>query len=148
MRWSVLSFGKYQGKSLPEIVVRDLDWFFWMQPKLYNRIGEEARNLRRKAKGIKIPGASGKNLEVEYRYEFGDRFCGFGIVEASDARYSRWSIRLPYLDLSWPFRRNYDKRAGRLLMRDFRFHYFGKNRRLTKERIETFFSNSRNFIGA
>jgi hypothetical protein len=148
MAWSELPFSKYKGKTLPEIMVRDLDWFFWIEPKLYGRIREEAQDLTQKARGIKIPRESGKNLEVEYWYEFGDRFCGFGIVKASDARYSRWSIRLPYLDLSWPFRRDYDKRAGRLLMRGFRLHYFGQNKRLTKERIETFFSNPRNFIGA
>ncbi|MGO9700090.1 MAG: hypothetical protein ACLPX7_12620 [Xanthobacteraceae bacterium] len=54
----------------------------------------------------------------------------------------------PYLDLYWPFRRSYDRRTSRIMIRDFRRHYFGKNKRLTKERCETFFSNRRNFIGA
>ena len=55
MQWSVLPFSKYKGKTLPEIIVRDIDWFFWMQPKLYGRIGEEAEDLARKARAIKIP---------------------------------------------------------------------------------------------
>jgi len=29
MRWTTVSFGRYKGKTLPEIIVRDLDWFFW-----------------------------------------------------------------------------------------------------------------------
>ena len=148
MQWSVLSFSKYEGKTLPEIIVRDIDWFFWMLPKLYGRFGEEAQELARKARAIKNPGSFGKNMEVEYRFEMGDRFRGFGIVEAGGAHYSRWSTRMPYLDLYWPFRRNYDKRTGGIIIRDFRLHYFGKNKRLTKVRCETFFSNRRNFIGA
>ena len=80
MQWSVLPFSEYKGKTLPEIIVRDIDWFFWMLPKLYGRIGDEAQDLARKARAIKIPGSSRKNLEVEYRFEMGDRFCGFGIV--------------------------------------------------------------------
>ena len=48
-----------------------------------------------------------------------------------------------YLDLSWLLRRKYDKRAGRIMIRDFRIHYFGEH---TKELCEEFFSNDRNFI--
>jgi hypothetical protein len=31
----IVLFGKYRGKTLPETIVRDLDWFFWVVPKLY-----------------------------------------------------------------------------------------------------------------
>ncbi len=148
MQWSTLPFRKYKGKTLPQILVRDIDWFFWMLPKLYGRIGEEAKDLARRARAIKMPKSFGKNVEVEYRFEMGDRFRGFGIVKAGGAHYSRWLTRLPYLDLYWPFRRSYDKRTSRIMIRDFRRHYFGKNKRLTKQRCETFFSNRRNFIGA
>jgi hypothetical protein len=147
MRWSAVPFGKYHGKTLPEIIVRDLDWFFWVVPKLYGKIAEEAQELARRAQAIKIPQRGGKRLEVEYTYEDGNRFCGFGFVKADSARYSRWTTRLPYLDLSWPLRRKkYDKRAGRVMIRDFRVHYFGEHKRLTKERCGEFFSNDRNFI--
>jgi hypothetical protein len=147
MAWSTVPFGKYAGKTLPEIIVRDLDWFFWVVPKLYGKLAEEAEELARRARAIKIPNSRRKRLEVEYRYEDGNRFCGFAFVKASSGRYSRWATRLPYLDLSWPLRRKkYDKRGGRILIRDFRIHYFGKQKRLTKERCEEFFSNDRNFI--
>jgi hypothetical protein len=147
MCWTVVPFGKYQGKTLPEIIVRDLDWFFWVVPKLYGKLADEGEELARKARAINIPIPRRKHLEVEYRYEEGNRFCGFGFVEANSAQYSRWATRLPYLDLSWPVRRRkYDKRAGRIMIRDFRNHYFGEHRRVTKERCEKFFSNDRNFI--
>jgi hypothetical protein len=148
MSWSVVPFGKYKGKTLPEIIVRDLDWFFWMLPKFYGRIAEEAQDLARKARAIKIPNSYRSNCEVEYRYELGDRFRGFAFVEAGSAQYSRWSTRLPYLDLSRPLRRKYDKRGSGILIRDFRRHYFGENKRLTKERCEEFFSDQSNFIEA
>ena len=27
--WTIILFGKYEGKTLPQIVLRDPDWFFW-----------------------------------------------------------------------------------------------------------------------
>jgi hypothetical protein len=36
--------------------------------------------------------------------------------------------------------------AGRIMRRDFWNHYFGKHKRLTKDRCEEFFSNDANFI--
>jgi hypothetical protein len=147
MSWSAVPFGKYKGKTLPEIIVRDLDWFFWVMPKLCGKLADEGEELARKARAIKIPNSGRKCLEVEYTYEDGNRFCGFAFVEASSAQYSRRATRLPYLDLSGPLRRKkYDKRAGRIVIRDFRTNYFGQRKRLTKERCEEFFSNDRNFI--
>jgi hypothetical protein len=146
MHWSIVPFGKYQGKSFPEIIVRDPDWFFWVLPKVYGKLAEEAEELARRARAIKPPRRGRKRLEVEYRYEMGHRFCGFAFVDEDNAQYSRWATRLPYLDLRWPLRKKYDKRAGRIMRRDFRRRYFGKHKRLTKERCEGFFSNDANFI--
>ena len=101
-----MPFGKYKGKTLPEIIVIDLDWFYWALPKLYGKIAEEAQDLARKARAIKIPNPDRKKLEVEYRYERDDRFRGFAFVKASSGQYSRWSTRLPYLDLSRCLRRS------------------------------------------
>ena len=148
MSWSTMPFGKYEGKTLPEIILIDLDWFYWALPKLYGKLEAEAQELALKVRAIKIPGPDRKKLEVEYRYERDDRFLGFTFVKASGAHYSRWSTRLPYLNLSRCLRRRYVKRGGRILLRDFRNHYFGKHKRLTKRRCERFFSNQRNFIGA
>ena len=146
MFWSTVPFGKYAGKTLPEILVLDPDWFFWVAPRLYGKLADEAQDLARKARAIKIPKSNPGKWEVEYRYEFGDRFCGFGFVEASSAQYSRWTTRLPYLDLAWPLRRKkYDKRAGRIMIRDFRRHFFGEHKRLTKARCEEFFNDDHNF---
>ena len=146
MSWSVVPFGRHRGKTLPEIILRDLDWFFWMLPKLYGKLGMEARDLARKAQAVKIPKAQRRECEVEYQFDVDNRFCGFEFVEAG-AWLSRWTIRLPYLDLKWPLRgKRYNKRASRILIRDFRTNYFGKHKRLTKQRCEEFFNNGKNFL--
>ena len=146
MSWSTMQFGKYEGKTLPEVILIDLDWFYWALPKLYGKLEAEAQDLARKMRVIKIPCPDRKKLEVEYWYERNDRFRGFSFVKASSTQHSKWSTRLPHLDLSRCLRRQYDKRGGRILFRDFRKHYFGERKRLTKERCERFFSNRKNFI--
>jgi hypothetical protein len=145
MHWSVVPFGKYQGKSFPEIIVRDPDWFFWVLPKLYGKLADEAQVLARRARAIKIPRRGGKRLEVEYEFDTDRRFCGCESVDASSAP-SRSATRLRCVDLRWPLRRKYDKRSGRIMLREFRKHYFGKHKRVTKEPCEEFFSNDANFI--
>jgi hypothetical protein len=77
MYWSAVPFGKYAGKTMPEIILTDPDWFFYMLPKLYGRLGEEAQNLARKAQAIKIPKSRARNWTVEYRYDCDQEFCGF-----------------------------------------------------------------------
>lgn len=54
MYWSAVPFGKYQGKTLVEIVVQDPDWFFWMVPKLYGKLGRQAQDLARKSRPSKF----------------------------------------------------------------------------------------------
>jgi hypothetical protein len=98
MRWTIVPFGKKEGKTLPEIIVPDLDWFFWALPKLYGKLADEAQTLARKARAIKVQKSDKGKLEIEYRYEFGGRFCGFSFVEADNPIYNRWATRLPYLD--------------------------------------------------
>jgi hypothetical protein len=75
MSWSVVPFGKYGGKTLPEIIVRDLDWFFWMLPKLYGKLGTEAHDLARKVRAIRIPKARryARNFSVMTKTFYPDR---------------------------------------------------------------------------
>jgi hypothetical protein len=146
MYWSPVPFGKYAGNTLPEIILTDPDWFFHMLPKLYGRLGEEAQNLARKARAIKIPKSRPSKWTVEYRYDCDQGFCGFTFVRA-DRPHSRWATRLPHLNLALPLgRKRYDKRTGRILTRNFRRQYFGESKRLTKKRCEEFFSNDANFV--
>ena len=147
MTWTVLSFGKHMGKTLPQILLSNPDWFFWMLPKFYGTLAEEAQALDRRAKAIKIPGPDRETQVVEYQYEEGARFLGFGFVQANSPVDSKWCRRRRHLDLSIVRRlRPYDKSGSRSLIRDFRRYFFGQNKRLTKERCEAFFSNDANFV--
>jgi hypothetical protein len=58
-----------KAKTLPEIIMQDPDWFFWMLPKFNGKLAKEAGEVARKARAIKIPKEKGKKLLVEYRYE-------------------------------------------------------------------------------
>ena len=104
MSWTVVRFGKYEGKTLPQIIMKDPDWFFWMLPKFNGKLAKEAEDLARKARAIKIPKGKGKKLRVEYRYELdtgsilGRRFCGFELCTTCPRTYEDLE---PPADLSW-----------------------------------------------
>jgi hypothetical protein len=146
MPWSVVTFGKHKGKTLPQIIMRDPGWFFWILPRLYGKLAKQAEKLDRKARAIKLPKGKGKDMEVEYWSDIDNRFCGFEFTEASSWQ-SQYALRQPYLDLRLPLlTKKNNKRAGRILIRGFRRHYFGTNKRLTKERREKFFNNDKSFL--
>jgi hypothetical protein len=118
-----------------------------MVPKLYGKLGRQAQDLARRIQAIKIPRSAAHKFAVEYRYDCDQRVRGFELVRAGRAFSSRWATRLPHLDLTWPLRqKRYGKRAGRLVVRDFRRLFFGEHRRLSKQRCEEFFSNDANFL--
>ena len=57
--WSIIKFGKHKGKSLPEVILHDPDWFFWAVDahcfRKYPDLRAEVRDLSYKARNIKIP---------------------------------------------------------------------------------------------
>jgi hypothetical protein len=146
MIWTTLSFGKHLGKTLPQIILDDPDWFFWILPTLYGRMKVEADDLARKASKIKVPRRNPRKWCVEFRYAHGNRFCGFDIVRADSFMDPRWSVRLPYLDLRLlRSHKVYDKKGYKNMIRDFRRLYFD-GRNFTKKRCEGFFGNDDNFL--
>ncbi|MGH6671793.1 MAG: hypothetical protein ACRECV_07440 [Xanthobacteraceae bacterium] len=125
MSWSTVPFGKYNGKTLPEIIVGDLDWFYWALTRLYGWLGEEAQFLARRAQAIRIPRRDWANCEIEYQYDRGGGFRGFRVVEVDNPLYSKWATRLPHLDLSLACHgKSYDKGSGRRMIRDFSHQLF------------------------
>jgi hypothetical protein len=146
MTWTTLPFGRHQGKTLPQVILDDPGWFFWILPRLYGRLKIEADDLASKASKIKILRKNPRKWRVEFRFAHGKRFCGFDIVRADSFMDVKWSIRLPYLDLRLPpFYKAYDKKGYKNLIRDFRALYFD-GRNLTKKRCEAFFDNGDNFL--
>ena len=148
MHWTTLKFGTHAGKSLPQIIISDPDWFFWAVARgvFTGTLAAEAEDLVKMATAIKIPKPHSKRWRVEYRYEDTGSFLGFEFVRAN-SHCGHHSTRLPHLDLSCVRRgKAYDKKGCRNLLRDFRRRYFGKSASATKRRCEEFFSNPKNFV--
>jgi hypothetical protein len=139
--WSVLNFGKYKTKSLPEVVLRDPTYFFRANDTFVFQLRgyPEAGILAQKARNIKIPKPDGEHWIIVYDYEppGPKAFRGFKLVQVSTAE----EVGLRHLDLSVVYRRHRsDKLANKCLVRDFKLHYFGKPfGNLSREECEGFF---------
>jgi hypothetical protein len=154
MPWSVVRFGKHKGKTLPQIVFADPDWFFWaVEEHVFRdkgRLAAEAADLDRKARAIRIPPSEGEDRIVEYIIHLPTgKFSDIDIVPAEQPRHegSSPTFRLKVIDLSVPRRiGRYDKLGYRTLIGSVKVILFGSSRiRLTKERCESFFDNQNNF---
>jgi hypothetical protein len=152
--WTTLQFGKHSGKSLPQIVIDDPDWFFWARrERVFGDpwLIREADDLAYKAAHIKIPRPDPDNWRCEYIFEADWRFVRCDIVEADRPVHVGSSVRLraPHFDLTYVRRLKSCCRKGdyRRLLRDFRSCFFkAKSARLTQGACEQFFGNEANFV--
>jgi hypothetical protein len=146
--WSLLDFGKHKGRSLPEVLLRDPDYFFWAwESHAFKRnfgLALEASELVYKARHINIPKADPDNWRIKYLRDISGKHCGFQIVPASHPRGSEGLGT--HLDLSIVHRsRSYDKMGNRLLLKSFKQYFLGDGR-LTKRWCEKFFADPDNFM--
>lgn len=151
--WSILTFGKHKGKSLPRILLSDPDWFFWAAEGdvFRGRLAEEASLLEYRGCNIKIPKPNPQDWCVRYYTDRNGRFAGFDLIELATNPLQLDSIEMwreDRLDLSVPRRfKSYDKLGSRLLIRQFKEYFFDRKvTRLTKQKCEAFFSDKSNFI--
>jgi hypothetical protein len=122
--WRTLRFGKHAGKSLPQVVLSDPDWFFWaIEEDIFRGpLADEARDLAHKACHIKIPKPDPHNWRVGYLIEADGLIRGFEIVPNSRTNACSHGT---FLDLSYPRRfKAYDKLGYKLMLKSFR-SYFG-----------------------
>jgi hypothetical protein len=148
--WTVVSFGKHKGKTLPQIVLVDPDWFFWaVEEQVFNRSAQltsEAKEISRKARRIKVVAKT----RVEYAiHPHARKLADVSVVPASTPRHEGSSVThvADFLDLSTARQvAPYDKLGGHIIVRALKFHVFGdENARLTRKRCEGFFDNDSNF---
>jgi len=146
--WAVIPFGTYKGLTTPQVALRDPDYLYWLCSKsLYGVVGEQVRDVARKAMAIRIPKRNPSRWLAEYQFDRDSKFVSLSLVAADSPQHPKWVERLPYIDLSWTSRRrSYDKGGGKRLIRAFVSVYFGGRKRLTKKRCEGFFSNEKNFV--
>lgn len=158
MPWSILWFGKYSGKTLPQIMFVDPDWFFWAceDGAFRNkgaRLKEEAEEIKRKSTSIRIPQNSSEKLIATYT--FSDKgFADLEIASKGDLIHGGLYLTYPLrvIDFSQPRepipgeRLYYDKQGYRIFLKNVKFILFGdRSYRMTRRRCEEFFDNDANF---
>jgi hypothetical protein len=152
MSWSTVNFGMHEGPSLPQIILRDANYFFWALNKknvFKGRMAYEAEDLAVKARAIKIPERHPERWLVEYWFDDNGAYGGFRFVKAEEPFYPgyRRMYRAPHLDLSCICRgKPYDKQGSRNVLSSFRRCYFEKGAYVTKARAEEFFNDDDNFV--
>lgn len=153
MPWTSVTFDKHRGKTLPQVVFRDPDWFFWAYDyKKFDgdpKMKSEAERVYRRARAIKIPQTRPVKQEAEYARGPGGKFAGVELVPVDREPHqgSTTTIRLPVFDLNIPriFCR-YDKSGGQMLVRELKYYLFGDmHYPLTKGRCEKFFDDDSKF---
>lgn len=147
-----LTFGRYAGWTISQVLFVDPGWFFWAH---WNRAllrhgiyaGEE---LAQRATRIRPP----RNRECDHviEYAIDRRSGGLARVQCVPAETVREmggspSFTRPYIDLSVPSQLAlYDKTGGRIIVAFLKAAYFGSTRhRMTRERCAEFFDDPSNF---
>lgn len=152
MLWTKLTFGKYTGKTLPQVIFEDPDWFFWAYEKnvLKGTLAKEAEQIYKKACSIRVPQEEEEKMEVEYFIQpLTHKFSHFELVPISKPLHvgSSPAFRSSKIDLSWPRSiAPYDKQGAGEMVRRVKHYLFGSSRYvMTKQRCEDFFDNDENF---
>lgn len=154
LNWSIVNFGKHKGKSLPQILCSDPDWFFWaIEEDVFSNNGiiqSQAKELDTKARNIKIPGNDNATFQVEYYiHPPTKKFSHFEIVPTERELHQGGSraFRRNVIDMSVPRKiAQYDKTGCKSLLESMKGAIFGSSSaRLTKDLCEKFFSNNSNF---
>ncbi|HEV2392687.1 MAG TPA: hypothetical protein VG146_10030 [Verrucomicrobiae bacterium] len=155
MAWLELTFGKHKGKTLPQIIFSDPDYFFWaMEEGVFHHKGgleRQAQEIYRKATSIKVPALGDEEHVAEYAVHPGMRGCvGIELVPCSRPQHqgSTQTFRKPVIDMSVPRQlADYDKLGYRIFIRSLKFYLFGDEHcRLTKQVCERFFDDPNNFV--
>jgi hypothetical protein len=148
---SSLKGGKYAGRSLPQILFLDPDYFFWaVENKVFQgRLATEAAKLSWKARHIKIPKPDPENWCVEYFFTPENKFSWYQFVDPERARHVGSSItsRSKHIDMSVAREScRYDKRGYKRFIKNLKRHLFGNSAtKMTAQRCEEFFDDRDNF---
>jgi hypothetical protein len=152
MPWSTVNFGKHSGKTLPQIVFGDPDWFFWaIEENVFKGpLSREARLINERARAILIPNGNAGDFLAEYFvHPPTGKFAHMEIVPASRPQHEGPSptFRKDVIDLSVPRQiAPYDKLGCKTLISSVKDVLFGsKSARMTPERCAAFFDDPTNF---
>jgi hypothetical protein len=144
--WTPLSFGKHGGKTLPQVLFADPDYYFWAHEEdafscQDTDIGSEVERIYRRATAIRPPRIEGKSEYIEYLTQDGT-FAGIQLAPAGT------TSGAATLDMSFPRSlKDYDKTGNKILVRDMKAIWFwDASRRMNRRRCEAFFNEVRWFL--
>ena len=152
--WSALDFGKHAGKTLPQVMFSDPDWFYWAyESGAFNGdllLKKESEEIHAKSTAIQVPQRGEGKMVVEYTvHKPTHKFNGLDLVPESKPYHKGSSVtfRRSVIDMSLVRRiAKYDKLGYKRLIRDLKHLLFGDSQiRMTKRRCEDFFSDHTNF---
>ena len=151
MEWAELDFGKHKGRTLPQIIFNDPDYFFgaWKEGVFEDKspeLHEQAKYIYKQCQRIKIPDNNSKRFVIEYSfYKFGD-FCSLKNVPRTQ-KVSSDSFRKKVIDFSVPYKvPTYCKTGYKMFLHNIKTILFGSGYNLTKKRCEEFFDEKANFL--
>ncbi len=149
--FKVLDWGKMAGRSLPQALWLDPDYFFFLNERhaWSWELRFEASFLAKRARSIRVPVHYGPTAVVEYHMERSGKFAGLKVLTkplvSDGGGTSSYANRVIDLGASHDLA-NYDKSGAKLLVRDAKEILFGNaSFKMTKDRAEAFFSDDRNF---
>jgi uncharacterized protein (DUF3820 family) len=147
--WCPMPFGKYEGRTLPQVLFKDPDYFFWLLRKgfLNGALAIQAKQLAKKACRIKIPREPAEAFVVDYLFNSEDQFSRFSIVQKDAYQSPHVVYRLNHIDFSIiRNHKEYAKGEYKRFLRDFRTVFFGnESASMTRDRCEEFFDGD-NFV--
>jgi hypothetical protein len=149
MRWTTIGFGKHKGKTLPEVIFDDADWFFWAYEDdiFKGALAREIREVYRRARAVRIPEQDGQRRLVEYRFHpKNGKFTTMFLIP--DGPIFECQTVSPVIDFYVPRACcKYDKTGCKNLVLAFKAIFFGnQSHRLSKKAREDFFSDDANFV--
>jgi hypothetical protein len=153
MNWTPLNFGEYKGKTLPQVMFKDPDWFFWGFEKgaFSGSLKKEAQTIYARATSIRIPDKDGRKMLAHYIIHRPDGSFGtIALVEDLGSKFTYPSIMIVknVIDMRFPRSlKNYDKLGYKNLIIKIKAIVFGdSNVWMTKKKCEAFFNNDDNFV--
>jgi hypothetical protein len=152
MNWTLSNFGNRGLLSLPQLLFRDPDFFFYtMRNRGFDPwIRAEANIIYNRATSIKIPQINGIDHDAQYIIHSSRR--GFSFAALAFIRRNP-----PYppditvshiIDMSFPQRLStYNKGGYKRMIKDIKcLYYANRSRYMTRRRCEQFFNDDANFV--
>ena len=152
MDWTSIRFGKFRGKSLPEIIFVDADYFFYAFENnfFYGDLAKQAEELYRRARSIWVPSRNGQKMLVQYFFDYNpkskkEEFSMMKLIsDGSDLGLPNVS---PWIDFFVPrSRSHFDKNGYKNFVVALKGILFGNpSYRMNTQSCELFFNRQRYF---